>query len=58
MFVVVGECVVGLGKWKMGKDIGCGYFLKITTIKLEGRKRLGSTNNYSIIIINIVTPNL
>ena len=34
----------------MGKDIGCGYFLKITTIKLEGRKRLGSTNNYSIII--------
>ena len=34
----------------MGKDIGCGYFLKITTIKLEGRKRLGSTFNYSIII--------
>ena len=29
LFVVVGECVVGLGKWKMGKDIGSGYFLKI-----------------------------
>ena len=26
--VVVGECVVGLGKWKMGKGLRCGYFLK------------------------------
>ena len=28
LFVVMGCVCVGLGKWKMGKDIGCGYFFK------------------------------
>ena len=33
--VVLGECVVGLGKWKMGKGLRCGYFFKKIMCELQ-----------------------